>query len=84
MYSGFNQAKQFTGSKAGKNSALRVAYIQNSHSRAGGQNTDTIQKQTVLSSTSGCYYMDGIAVSATDTEESVLYTDQYELSDSYY
>lgn len=84
MYSGLKQAKQVSQSKAGKNTVLRVAFLQQGNAAAGEWQPELLQKQTILSSTSGYYYIDGIAVSATETEESMIYGDLYECTDSYY
>lgn len=85
MYSGLQQANQLkenTGNRKEKNAGLRVAFLQNQF--AANDPHQESNRQTIFSSTSGYYYIDGIAVSASDTEESLLYREEYEWTESYY
>lgn len=73
------------GRKPAKNNRLHVAFLQRENEVAGAHHPGDIHRQdSVFLSTSGHYYIDGIAVSTSDTEETLLYRDAYEWTDTYY
>lgn len=84
MYSGLKQADHIKGNPAQNNSGLRVAFLQNGIVAAEMSQQESMNRQTIFSSTSGHYYVDGIAVAASETEEALLYRELYEWTDTYY